>query len=65
MRFDWNAYPETKDFVDGSGLTSVAENDEFRAIYNEACNIYKAEGRQDDLGKQNVKVIPICTSSDK
>lgn len=42
--------------MDGSGLTSVAENDEFWAMYSEACNIYKEEGGQDELGKQNVKV---------
>ena len=56
MRFDWNAYPETKEFVDGSGLTGVADTEEFRAMYNEACKIYREEGGQDELGKVNVKV---------
>jgi len=56
MRFDWNAYPETKEFVDSSGLTSVADTEEFRAMYNEACKIYREEGGQDELGKMNVKV---------
>jgi len=56
MRFDWNAYPETKEFVDSSGLTGVADTEEFRAMYNEACKIYREEGGQDELGKVNVKV---------
>ena len=56
MRFDWNAYPETKEFVDGSGLTGVADTEGFRAMYNEACKIYREEGGQDELGKVNVKV---------
>lgn len=27
-------------------------------MYSEACQIYKEEGGQDELGKQNVKVHP-------
>lgn len=53
-----------KDFVDGSGLQSVAESDEFRAMYSEACQIYKEEGGHDELGKQNVKVHPTCGVAD-
>jgi hypothetical protein len=56
MRFDWNAYPGTKEFIDGSGLISVADTEEFRVMYNEACRIYRQEGGQDELGKMNVKV---------
>jgi hypothetical protein len=52
MRFDWNAYPETKELVDASGLTSVADTEEFRAgMYNGACKIYRKEGGQDELAK--------------
>ena len=42
--------------MDCSGITSVAENEEFWAMYAEACKIYKEEGGQEELGKQNVKV---------
>lgn len=48
MRFDWNAYPETKEVVDASGLTSVAETEELRAMYNGACKIYRRDGGQDE-----------------
>lgn len=51
----WNAYPETRDFVDGSGVTSCAEKEEFLTMYTEACKIYK-EGGADVLTKNNVKV---------
>jgi hypothetical protein len=60
LRFDWNAFPTTKEFVDSSGITSVAETDEFKEMYSEACLLYKEEGGQDELGKQNVKVYPIA-----
>jgi hypothetical protein len=49
--------------VDGSGVISVAETEEFWEMYNEACRIYKEEGGQDELGKQNVKVYHICPGS--
>ena len=51
MRFDWNAYPETKEPIEASGLTSVADTEEFRAMYNGACKIYRKEGGQDELAK--------------
>jgi hypothetical protein len=67
MGFDWDVYPGTRDYVDGSGITKItaAETNEFRALYHVACKIYKMEGGQGELGKQNVKVLPICSSSDK
>jgi hypothetical protein len=65
MRFDWNSFPETKEFVDSSGITSVAETEDFRSMYTEACRIYKLEGGDNELGKQNVKVFPIYASSDE
>jgi len=51
-------FPETRDFIDGSGVTSVAEKDrsEFLTMYHKACKVYKTEGGQDELGKLNVKV---------
>lgn len=46
----------TKEFVDGSGITSVAETEDFATMYRGACALYKVEGGEDDLGKTNVKV---------
>ena len=34
-------------------------------MYSEACQIYKEEGGQDELGKQNVKVHHICALADE
>lgn len=65
MRFDWNAFPETKEFVDTSGIISVAETEDFWAMYKAACRIYKEEGGENELGKQNVKVFPIRASSNE
>lgn len=66
MRFEWNAYPETRDFIDGSGVTSVAEkNDEFLMMYKEACKVYKVEGGQGELPKINVKVYSFYCSSNE
>lgn len=52
MGFDWDLYPQTRDFVDGSGITRLTVNSGFRAMYNEACEIYKREGGEGDLGDQ-------------
>ena len=49
----------TKEFVDGSGITSIAETEDFATMYRAACQLYKDEGGQDDLGKTNVKVWQI------
>ena len=61
----WNAYPETRDCVDGSGVTSCAEKEDFLTMYTEACKIYKEEGGADVLTKTNVKVHRFCCSSNE
>jgi len=59
VKFNWNAFPETRDFIDGSGVTSVGEkNEEFLNMYEVACKIYKEEGGG-DLAKLNVKVYTV------
>jgi hypothetical protein len=59
MKFNWNAFSDTRDFIDSSGVISVGEkNEEFLKMYEVACQIYKEEGGG-DLTKINVKVYTV------
>jgi hypothetical protein len=56
MKFNWNAFPVTRDYIDGSGVISTAEkSEEFLSLYQQACELY-AEGGTGELGKSHVRV---------
>ena len=44
QRFTWNAFPETRAYIDGSQLSSVVETKEFKSVYDHACQLFATEG---------------------